>query len=77
MKSPKKANQDLLSGELAEATDKAIGKVELVIEDQRSARIFFLRATRKECYIRFTWSKALVAITAVAGIILGIIKYCP
>jgi hypothetical protein len=77
MKSQRKANQDLLSGELSEATDKAVGKVELVIEDQRSARIFFLRATRKECYIRFTWSKVLAAITAVAGIILGIMKYWP
>jgi hypothetical protein len=75
MKSQRKANQDLLTGELSEATDEAIGKVELVIETQRSSRVFFLRATREGCQITFRWNRLLAGITATAALLVGIKKY--
>jgi hypothetical protein len=75
MKSQRKANQDLLSGALSEATDEAIGKVELVIETQRSSRIFFLRATCEGCQITFRWNRLLAGITAIVALLVGVKKY--
>jgi hypothetical protein len=75
MKRHGRTGQELVSDELSEATDEAIGKVELVIETQRSSRIFFLRATREGCQITFRWNRLLAGITAVIALIVGVRKY--
>jgi hypothetical protein len=75
MKSQGKTSQKLVSEGLSEATNEAIGKVELVIETQRSSKIFFLRATREGCQITFQWNRLLAGITAVVAFILGLRKY--
>jgi hypothetical protein len=76
MVSPRKTTQKLISDdELPEATNKAVGKVELVIETQRSAKIFFLRATREGCEITFRWNRLLAGITAMVTLVVGVRKY--
>jgi hypothetical protein len=75
MKSQSKAIKRPVSEELSEATNEAIGKVELVIETQRSSRIFFLRATREGCQMTFRWNKLFAGITAIGALILGVRKY--
>ena len=75
MKSQGKTTKKPISAELSEATNEAIGKVELVIETQRSSRIFFLRATREGCQMTFRWNRLLAGITAVAALILSVRKY--
>jgi len=75
MKSQGKTIKKPVAAELSEATNEAIGKVELVIETQRSSRIFFLRATREGCQMTFRWNRLLAGITAVVALILGVRKY--
>jgi hypothetical protein len=74
---PRKTTQKLFSDELPEATNESVGRVELVIETQRSSKIFFLRATREGCQIMFRWNRLLAGITAVAALIGGVRKYWP
>jgi hypothetical protein len=56
-----KTIDELAEEKISKATNKAIGKIQLIIESGNS-RIFHFRATRQECELRFRWAKVFAGI---------------
>jgi hypothetical protein len=68
MGSRRKSIDELALEKLSKTTNEAIGKIEVTIETG-NAKVFYFRATRRECELKFRWGKIFAGIMGLVRLI--------